>query len=140
MFGLAKAMALELINNLFFGRGGITLPETNSQTQHLKMDFCKTILSFWGPAYFQVRTVSFREGIWGIFVGIKNKKSGVRSLPSNPKKESTNPKSGIMLMKNEKLDPVPSNPPCASEPTVNGQNPEPKGVPLLRSPYYKFNF
>ena len=25
------------------------------------MDRCNTIVSFWGPAYFQVRTVSFRE-------------------------------------------------------------------------------
>ena len=42
--------------------GGCTLPETNSS--HLKMDGWKTILSFWGPAYFQGRTVSFREGIF----------------------------------------------------------------------------
>ena len=37
-----------------------TFPETNSL--HLKMDGWKTILSFWGPANFQVRNVCFREG------------------------------------------------------------------------------
>ena len=37
----------------------IALPETNSS--HLKMDGWKTIVSFWDPAYFQVRTVSCRE-------------------------------------------------------------------------------
>jgi len=37
----------------------ITLPETNSS--HLKMDGWKTIVSFWDPAYFQVRTVSCRD-------------------------------------------------------------------------------
>ena len=36
-----------------------TLPETNSS--HLKMDRWNTIVSFWGPAHFQLRTVSFRE-------------------------------------------------------------------------------
>ena len=40
---------------------GITLPGTNSLP--LKMDGWNTIVSFWGPAYFQVRTVSFRECI-----------------------------------------------------------------------------
>ena len=30
-------------------------------TWHLKMDGWNTIVSFWGPAYFQGRTVSFRE-------------------------------------------------------------------------------
>ena len=39
----------------------ITLPETNSSP--LKMDGWNTIVSFWGPGYFQVRTVSFRERI-----------------------------------------------------------------------------
>ncbi len=38
-----------------------TLPETNSL--HLKMDGWNAIVSFWGRAYFQVRTVSFRECI-----------------------------------------------------------------------------
>ena len=37
-----------------------TLSETNSSP--LKMDGWKTIVSFRGPAYFQVRAVSFREG------------------------------------------------------------------------------
>ena len=42
-----------------------TFPETNSL--HLKMDVWKTILSFWGPANFQVRNVCFREGnSWNI--------------------------------------------------------------------------
>ena len=27
------------------------------------MDGWNTILSFWGPAYFQERTISFREGV-----------------------------------------------------------------------------
>ena len=39
--------------------GILTLPETNSL--HLKMDGWNTIISFWGPAYFQGRFVSFRE-------------------------------------------------------------------------------
>ncbi len=30
-------------------------------TWHLKMDGWNTIVSFWGPAYFQVRAVSFRQ-------------------------------------------------------------------------------
>ena len=34
-----------------------TLSETNSS--HLQMDGWNTIVSFWGPAYFQVQTVSF---------------------------------------------------------------------------------
>ena len=38
-----------------------TLPKTNSSP--LKMDGCKTIVSFWGSAYFQ-GYVSFREGIF----------------------------------------------------------------------------
>ena len=37
-----------------------TLRETNSS--HLKMDGWNRIVSFWGTAYFKVRTVSFREG------------------------------------------------------------------------------
>ncbi len=37
----------------------ISLPETNSSS--LKMNGWKTILSLWGPAYFQRWTVSFRE-------------------------------------------------------------------------------
>ena len=36
-----------------------TLSETNSS--HLQMDGWNTIVSFWGPAYFQVQTVSFME-------------------------------------------------------------------------------
>ena len=43
----------------------IALPETNSS--HLKMDGWKTILSFWGPAYFQVQTFSFR-GVYPLSV------------------------------------------------------------------------
>ena len=41
-----------------------TLHETNSKTwqKRLKMNGWKMIVSFWGPAYFQVQTVSFREG------------------------------------------------------------------------------
>ena len=38
-----------------------TLPETNEL--HLKMYGWKTIISFWGPAYFLGRAVSFRDGI-----------------------------------------------------------------------------
>ena len=41
----------------------VTLPE--AKIFHLKMDGWNTILSFWGPAYFQGRTVSFREGVNG---------------------------------------------------------------------------
>ena len=39
----------------------ITLPETN-MTSPLKMDGWNTILYYWVSAYFQGRTVSFREG------------------------------------------------------------------------------
>ena len=45
-----------------------TLPETNCL--HLKMVDWKTILSSWGPAHYQVRTVSFRECntfTWGVY-------------------------------------------------------------------------
>ena len=43
-----------------------TLPETNSS--NLKMDGWNRIVSFWGPAYFQVRfAVSFREGIFMMY-------------------------------------------------------------------------
>ncbi len=38
---------------------GTTLPETN--TSHLKMDGWNTILSFWGPAYFQGPTQKSRR-------------------------------------------------------------------------------
>ena len=37
---------------------GITLPKFNSSP--LKKDGWKTILSFWGPVYFQGRTVNFQ--------------------------------------------------------------------------------
>ena len=37
-------------------------PWNEQQVKHLKMDGWNTIVSFWGPAYFQGRTVSFREG------------------------------------------------------------------------------
>ena len=40
----------------------VTLPETNSS--HPKMVGWNTIVSFWGPAYFQVQAVSFRECIY----------------------------------------------------------------------------
>ena len=43
----------------FFVYQDSTLPETNNSP--LKMDGWNTIVSFWGPAYFQGRTVSFRE-------------------------------------------------------------------------------
>ena len=48
----------------YWAFGMYTLHETNSKTwqKRLKMDGCKMIVSFWGPAYFQVQTVSFREG------------------------------------------------------------------------------
>ena len=38
-----------------------TLPETNSS--HPKMDGWNEFVSFWDSANFQVRTVSFREGL-----------------------------------------------------------------------------
>ena len=37
------------------------IPSLKPTARHLKMDGWNTIGSFWGPAYFQVRTVSFRE-------------------------------------------------------------------------------
>ena len=43
-----------------FGGRETTLPETNELP--LKMDGWNTILSYWVSAYFQGRTVSFREG------------------------------------------------------------------------------
>ena len=57
-----------------------TLPKTNSS--HLKMDGWNTIVSFWGPAQFQVRTVRFREGT--LFVdGPKITKPGL-TIPKTP--------------------------------------------------------
>ena len=50
-------------------KGSLTLPETNRL--HLKVDGWNTIVSFWGPAYFQGRTVSFSEGKLPILGGIK---------------------------------------------------------------------
>ena len=41
--------------------GLLTFPETNSEWKHLKMDGWNTILSYWGPAYFQGQTVSFSQ-------------------------------------------------------------------------------
>ncbi len=38
-----------------------TLPDFHTFSP--KMDGWNTIVSFWGPAYFQGQTVSFREGI-----------------------------------------------------------------------------
>ena len=38
---------------------GITFPETNSMCRRMKMDGWNTIVSFWGPAFFQERAVSF---------------------------------------------------------------------------------
>ena len=40
-----------------------TMPSLKLTFSHLKMDGWKTSLSFRGPAYFPVRTVSIREGI-----------------------------------------------------------------------------
>ena len=40
-----------------------TLPETNSQFAPANGWLEYFLVSFWGPAYFQVRTVSFRECI-----------------------------------------------------------------------------
>ena len=37
------------------------VPSLKTNSLHLKMDGWNTIVSFWGPAYFQVRTVSFWE-------------------------------------------------------------------------------
>ncbi len=45
---------------LNIGPFAIPLPSLK-KTWHLKMDGWNTIVSFWGPAYFQVQTVSFRE-------------------------------------------------------------------------------
>ena len=47
-----------------------TLPETNSSP--LKMDNWNTILSYWGAAFFQGRTVSFRKGIFLGLTGYEN--------------------------------------------------------------------
>ena len=38
-----------------------TLPETNSS--NLKLNDWNTIVSFWGPAFFQVRSVTLTEGV-----------------------------------------------------------------------------
>ena len=43
----------------------VTLSETNSSP--LKNDGWEMSLSFWGPAYVQGRTVSFRESIIGSY-------------------------------------------------------------------------
>ena len=39
------------------------LPSLKLTFSHLKMDGWNTIVSFWGPAHFQVQAVSFGEGI-----------------------------------------------------------------------------
>ena len=49
----------------------ITLPETNMTFSHLKMDGCNTFsFPFGVSAYFQGRTVSFREGMDHIYTCI----------------------------------------------------------------------
>ena len=40
----------------------VTLPETNSEWKHLKMDGWKTIVSFWETIFSGAFAVSFREG------------------------------------------------------------------------------
>ena len=40
----------------------LNLPALKLTFSHLKIDSWNTIVSFWGPAYFQGRTVSFRQG------------------------------------------------------------------------------
>ena len=57
LFFLAQSRqrAVESGNDPFLSKVDIeiALPKTNSL--HLKMDAWNTILTFWGPAYFQVR-------------------------------------------------------------------------------------
>ena len=57
-----------------------TLPETNSS--HLKMDGWNTPF-FWGPAHFQVRTVSCREGKSWV-LSVRKQRSGDFFLDSRP--------------------------------------------------------
>ena len=59
-----------LLFGLVLSAFSCTPRETNSS--HLKMDGWNTIVSFWGPAHFRVRTVSFTEGIFlGFFLVLK---------------------------------------------------------------------
>ena len=54
--------SVRIVSQMFRKLRPCTLPETNGL--HLKMDGWNTILSFWVSAYFQGRTVSFRECKW----------------------------------------------------------------------------
>ena len=58
----------------------LTLPETNSQLKHPENGWLEDFLvSLWGPASWQVRTVSFREGkndlflLFGLWIHFKLK-------------------------------------------------------------------
>ena len=57
----SKGLLLLNVDVLFKIQNG----KCTKQTWHLKLDGWKTILSFWGPAYVQLLTVSFRECIHG---------------------------------------------------------------------------
>ena len=67
-----------------------TLPETNSS--HLKMDGWSTIVSSWGPPYFQVRTVSFQESNLQIVVYIGVNKPLCGTVYWGEQKLTTDPK------------------------------------------------
>ena len=60
-FGEIRARKLREIRQHFGGSSHL-VPSLKLTFSPLKMDDWKTILSFWGFAYFQGRTVSFREG------------------------------------------------------------------------------
>ena len=60
---------MDLFVRCFFFLSDCTLPETNSSP--LRMDGWNTFVSFWGPAYFQGRTVKLRGCMFVLFPGIK---------------------------------------------------------------------
>ena len=67
-----------------FGNTHIVASLKLADSLHLKMDGWNTIVSFWGPPYFQVRNVSFREGKWRVFKGLGWDSQVKKSFSNNP--------------------------------------------------------
>ena len=61
-FGISEPSTVSMINPQRLDQLEMIPSLKLTASLHLKMDGWKTIASFWDPAYFQGRTVSFREG------------------------------------------------------------------------------
>ena len=83
--------------NPIFGNTHIVASLKLTDSLHLKMDGWNTIVSFWGPPYFQVRTVSFRAGKWRVFKGL-GWDSQVKAFQTTPKPHPTNIQNNENLM------------------------------------------